>query len=189
MLLSRQHEPPRHHIEHFIPVRSFKMNCLAETKSGSDTTEVTCGHIEHSQGVIIGLAVTSFQQARISNIASCTKEANNSRGQSQKESFHWMKRIIDLESAGFSPLKHYLNSLYGNDVEDPNAKFVRIIEPVSQIFVIFFNPSFHLFLYICNRAKKTTLMACQVEIYRMKEKLNAGVFIVSALLGLSVWDF
>lgn len=104
------------------------MNCLAKTKSQSDTTETTGGHLENSKDVII--AVT--QHHRTLNSNGGQKQTSTS---SRKESSRGTKTIVNLESEEMSPLKNYLNTLYGIADSDASAKLVRIIEPVSQIFV------------------------------------------------------
>ncbi|KAI9552030.1 hypothetical protein GHT06_022367 [Daphnia sinensis] len=101
------------------------MNCLAETKSQSHAIETSRGHLENSKDVSV--AVTQHHQTQNSNGSACTKQAN-----SRKESSRGTKTIVNLESAEMSPLKNYLNTLYGIADCDASAKLVRIIEPNEE---------------------------------------------------------
>ncbi|KZS12960.1 uncharacterized protein LOC123475215 [Daphnia magna] len=140
------------------------MNCLAKTKSQSDTTETTGGHLENSKDVII--AVT--QHHRTLNSNGGQKQTSTS---SRKESSRGTKTIVNLESEEMSPLKNYLNTLYGIADCDASAKLVRIIEPNEEE-------------YFDSLAKEASQSKSEIECWHVHRQCFAWSFGIGSLIVL-----
>lgn len=96
------------------------MDCLSETETDVEKkTFLPSGNLENITQAKKIIPITEGGSCR-----------------SQMKSLLGNKRIFEVKSPEFSPLKHYLNSLYGFSDIDPDAKIVCIIEPVSLIITV-----------------------------------------------------
>lgn len=122
-LLQQQHPTPYWNL--LFDFSLFAMECPSETK-----TDI--------------MVKTSLQSGNPQDINPKKIIFISSGKKSQTKSSLGKRRIVEMNSPDFAPLKGYLSSLYGFSENDPDCKIVCIIEPVSQslLYTIYLSRKF-----------------------------------------------